>query len=125
MSTQGTNSSLFLSRHDGAVVTSSGQAFQAFRPYDGPEYVLEDGGTTSTPARVTFYVKASQIVAFGLYRCFVAHVSWLGIHESATKRYSLATDGELQSVACANFAEFFCAFVSDWRVCSCSTYVHH
>lgn len=63
---QGTNSSLLLSRHDGTVSTTSGQPFQAFRPYDGPEYFLSrtDGSSTggeetatSTPERVTFYVK--------------------------------------------------------------------
>ncbi|CAM9431453.1 unnamed protein product [Ectocarpus sp. 4 AP-2014] len=64
---QGTNSSLLLSRHDGTVDSSSGQPFQAFRAYDGPEYGLlrgdgsDDGEETTalTPERVTFYMKVA------------------------------------------------------------------
>lgn len=68
---QGTNSSLFLSRHDGTVASSSGQPFQAFRAYDGPEYDLlrgngsDDGEETTalTPERVTFYMKVRRNVS--------------------------------------------------------------
>ncbi|CAN0423220.1 unnamed protein product, partial [Ectocarpus sp. 12 AP-2014] len=64
---QGTNSSLLLSRHDGTVDSSSGQPFQAFRAYDGPEYGLlrgngsddSDETTALTPERVTFYMKVA------------------------------------------------------------------
>eukprot|EP00903_Cladosiphon_okamuranus_P013614 g12679.t1 len=48
----------------GGAGAQVGQPFQAFRPYDGPEYYLprDDGGggaAASTPERVTFYVKVA------------------------------------------------------------------
>lgn len=54
---QGTNSSLHLSRKNGAVPTSSGQPFQAFRSFDGPEYAIRSDGVVNTPGRATFYLK--------------------------------------------------------------------